>query len=234
MTILLIGLKGLSQPVITAKDVNPLVGDFYFYHIATNKMNAPDSGGANKIWDYSFLEDSLPNNAIQTKYFSPIELIGLKDFSKANLASISTTDTNNIYYYYISDTCNNMLDFYYDKRKTEERYSASSFLKYPLKYKSSYNWQYKTTVDKDYQVNSEGTVISDGYGTLILPDNVYKDVLRIKQVTKTKVQYMKDNTTSNGTFIVYIFLKKGIRHPLLGIINIDSKNWFANYSVIDK
>lgn len=53
-----------SQPVITANDVRPAIGDKFigfFYNVDTLDYPA-GSAGANVTWDFSGLKDSLPND----------------------------------------------------------------------------------------------------------------------------------------------------------------------------
>ena len=214
-----IGVKA-QGPVITAAGFNPQIGDSYTAQfVLSNSINLSDTGGINRIWDYTNLQDSP--FVFTYNFVSPLGLLGSDSFPQASFAQKSSIDTSSLGYSYyqtndksfkILGNCDswsgNVIYNKYIPGKTE--------MNYPTSYKdvftdsiSSYSngWFSNIFLDSTY---------ADGYGTLKLPNGTYQNVLRLK-TTET----IKDPTSGSiiGYSESYVYVTNGIHFPLLEIDN---------------
>ena len=212
----LLGAIGANAqgPVITADSINPIIGaNFKWQGTYTNSVNPPDSGGANRVWDYSNLKDSV---AVNISLVSPKGLLFTDSFPSANIAEVYYIDTSKfIEYDQISNSRWGVLASLLDVNNTNGvevgfYEPAKSLMAYPMSFKDIYT----DSISHGSKFYSGGywtnylpseyydTLYADSYGTLKLPNATYTNVLRIQST---------DNTGSRS----YLFFCNGIHWPLL-------------------
>ena len=211
----LLGAMGVKAqgPVITAAGFNPVVGEFYSrMRVHTNSVNTPDSGGANKVWDYSNLQDSL---LVGGSFISPKGFPYSDSFPTANLADTFTSVAGNFvtYFYQISDRSYGFLGSgSKNKRDSSVQFQfskpISKDLFFPMGYNGIYTDSFKITAGQSRRIISYGigydTLYVDSYGTLKLPNATYNNVLRVYH-------------SPSGIGRTYKFYTNGVHFPLLTI-----------------
>ncbi len=187
------------------------VGDEHYFNIASN-VN-PGSDGANITWDFSALQaQSTLTSYMYSAYSTPNSI----NIPEAN-SVLEEFETK--FYFKVSEK---MIEQYgtVSKNNTLTIYSKP-FVKmvFPFNYQDSYSGDFAGTVygKNNYEANFTGTYLlkADAYGTLILPGNIiYTNVFRIKTVR----EQCYGNSSCNCATISYKWYTKGVRYPLLTII----------------
>ncbi len=187
----ILALPLLAQPTLTTADL-PVAG-LAFTMVQDSTYNAPiPSGGANVTWDYSGLQNLLIDTigfgaAAGTPYAG--------SFPTSNLASQADNLTDWTY------TTSNNSGFYIDGVATPTltiRYTPPAlFAPVPFTYN-----QTRTNIARIVQdtviidttgtprnvrfiQNQRGDFLADGYGTLILPNGSFNNILRMKNTELT-------------------------------------------------
>lgn len=161
--------------------------------------------GKNKLWDFSELKKKnndltieemiLPESTAFDKEFSEANLV--EKYSDGRMVFMSKTENENHLLGFV-DTNSNMT-MHYTK--------PMLFAKRPIKFKDNFNDVYETEFSvKGMEFKGKGTVsiVADGYGTLILPNGKFENVLRVKiSQTQTDVmkQYGSQNVTETTTYV---------------------------------
>ena len=234
----LLGTIGANAqgPVITAAGVNPVIGESFKVIFANaNSVNAPDTGGANRVWDYSSLQDSA---YATISVVSPKGLLFADSFPSSDLALQIAIDTIReieydqanttswgflglVSYINVNDTNSMEVDIYNPKQNE---------IVYPMSYKKLYtdsliyqDYFYTDGNLTDYDPSNlqYDTLFADGYGTLKLPNATYTNVLR---------EYSGQGYDGNGEYDFYV---NGVHWPVL-VLNsyVDSAYnayWMAYY-----
>ena len=226
-----IGAKA-QGPVITASGYNPVIGDRYkVLNALVSSVNPPDSGGTDKVWDFSNLQDSSVNQAIS---FISTKGIPYVDSVKANIAYVDSSYAGGGYTLFNTDTTSwNFLGGANATGKSGTRVSPSQLiLPYPMTFGIKYSDSTVYYDSKNIPDHIEkDTLFEDAYGTLKLPGAVYKNVVRV----------FYENTSSSysdnmpyGHFKIYKFYVNGIHYPILQLYpnGLDLNNepiWEAIY-----
>lgn len=168
-----------AQPVISnAEDFS--IGTVLKFQQCEPGGVLPGNAGADQIWDFSDLS-SLPDTTIETMV-SPGSTPSGNDFPEANLTE-SYSDGR--YVYVDKQTNGNYLVGFADPAAglTIHYPNAMQFAVRPITFETNITDEFTIS----YSVNSlnfvgAGTVniLADGYGTLILPNATYENVLRLK------------------------------------------------------
>lgn len=234
---ILLGAMGTTaQPVITAAGFNPRIGESFKLQNTTIGVIPPDSGGANRIWDYSILKDS--GTSISLSVLSPQGLPYSDSFPTSNIAIVS--DTNSVNYWLANDTCLGKLGYYSQPTfPIIDRYLPIQVnMLYPIIYQKPYFFlardNYQTYIDSVWKGGMYYSILDslkyDGYGTLKLPNGTYDSVLRIQQWVYNSTGLLMYYPGS------YLFIKNGIHWPLLTLqpqrvfINgLETYLWNATY-----
>lgn len=177
-----------AQPVLTGNAINPTVGDVFNY-TATDYVNPGDSG-ANKTWDLSMMASLGP---LQKTVVSPSNTPSSSSFPSSNVCIV----TQSYYEYcFANDSC----------YKSYGGYSGNGYplVFNPAKVSLQYPFNYNTTITSNYQwispttnptiLDGTVTVTYDSYGTLILPNGTYNNVVR--------VHYQDNYSQAQGTYTV--------------------------------
>ena len=232
------GILGANaQPIITAEGFNPQVGDkIKRQNAKISSVISPDSGGANRVWDYSNLKDSGAISVINV--ISPEGLPYVDSFPTANMAAIF--DTTSFEYWQTSNKGWGQVGNYYKSPSgsimLNRANSIVNYIVYPMSYKKVYTDSISINFNNydgnfwpQYIYTQYDTLNADGYGTLKLPGVTYNNVLRVFSHSGT-------SSSSFGSGI-YFFYANGIHFPLLVLSSNTSYNngietiasWNAQY-----
>jgi hypothetical protein len=191
--ILLAGLTQLSaQPILTAANSQPQIGDIISSQYAYTGGVAIGITGANQVWDYSGLTDSAATSV--TQFVSPASTPYAATFPGANLAA-QVVDTGTTAYLYYNATSSELSVIGTQLDTLSGMYNQPiSLQKYPLTYPGTFNDSSTlfsnvsgTPLPKVLQLD---TTTVTGYGTLKLPGGqTYNNVLQIKRAVTLKVSF---------------------------------------------
>ncbi|MBK8368097.1 MAG: T9SS type A sorting domain-containing protein [Bacteroidetes bacterium] len=199
-----------AQPVLTKANTMLTAGET----IILNKANYQNQGvsGPNQIWDYSLV---LPTSTISL--------------------SIKTTTSNNYINpsalnYTVSDSINGTIGYYSffnDSCFSNENFINSCSYNYPLVLNYPFNYGDSIYSTKSFcfaqNVSFGGTQVNkakfDAFGTLILPNNTYSNVARIKYVSimecHTSTQFL-----GNSQVTAYIYYLPNCNYPIAKSLDI--------------
>jgi hypothetical protein len=185
-----------AQITLTATTSNPLPGDTAIFYRATAN---PGASGAGVTWDFSNL---VPSSKGTLTYIST----GASSPPATPLAGFYSTPTIGYSIYFIADN---------DSLAVGDFYSGSSaygsnpltILRYPMAfngptYTDSFLFEAYSKSGIMHDEAGSQIISVDAYGTLILPDSVCNNVLRIKRVV-IKDMSIPDYQFNPPTFIKY-------------------------------
>lgn len=191
-----------AQPTVQYPQNAPEIGDVIEIQYVSSNGLSPGPSGANVTWDYSTISSTYGGQIIA---IAPSAAPSGSQFPTASVA-LNMGDTlftfvlanTDGYFYLGSETLiGNMpsLLIYSDSR---------TFLKFPFTYEDTYFDTYKgiiTTSMANLHVSAITEMFADAYGTLILPDGTYNNVLRT-----VTVEAEIDSVFVSGVFIKEIFV----------------------------
>jgi hypothetical protein len=199
---LILGQTSLNaQVTLTAVTSNPLPGDSTTFY----RDNTLSEGGSgpNVIWDFSMLP---PTSKHQVNYVAS----GGNIPPGVPLASYSPPQV--LGWYFVYAYSNDSIAFVVEKVPMYSGYSCTKnprmVLRYPLSYNSNtYIDSFHCTSGtpgKSITYDDVGSQVisADAYGTLILPDTTYQDILRVKKVITTKRTTTDPNQNKNYFTVV--------------------------------
>jgi hypothetical protein len=180
----------IAQPTLT-KDLVGVIGA-NFGTLVAEEMVDPGPDGANVIWDYSFVtpDDTVP--AVIIEYIDPFDTPYAVDFPNANIASKLVGISNFWNYFELTDQAFISWGSVFEAGPTTSylRYSDPWVnIEFPFTYGSSFSDDFAgTTGVAGFENEFAGaeTTTGDAWGTIILPNAAYNDVLRIRSdLTRT-------------------------------------------------
>ncbi len=186
--------------------------------------------GKNQIWDFSSL--SAEDNQITEEMISPEETTFKTVFPDANL--VEKYSDGRLVFMNKTNTENYLLGFVDTESEMTMNYPKPMlFAKRPIKFGDKFNNEYETEYSvKGMDFKGKGTVsiVADGYGTLILPNGKYENVLRVK-ITQTQtdklIKYQSESITET---ISYVWFDANHTSALLKIDETKS-TYYNNKSV---
>jgi hypothetical protein len=207
-----------AQTSLTYKNNALLPGDLSTYREI--HYIDPGNAGPNQIWDYS-----------------KIQYIGKNSVSNIQTASVQKTagagDYNVIlnesgYDYFLSSSANRLEEWGYtnSEKKISLVYSDPVVkMKYPFFYGDQYSDPFTCVAyyDGKTRIDFSGnyTTTADAYGTLILPDMVIKNALRVKTVKKGLQINQCGSTEIN--IVKYSWYAQGYRYPVLNVSIVENR-----------
>jgi len=206
----------MAQPALTHINNALIDGDQNVYREI--KYVEPGSAGANQIWDFSkiqFTGDKHESNILSTPSRN---LSGISEFN------LLLNDSGYEYFYNFSENGFEEKGFINNEKELTLVYSDPVVkMKYPFsfseQFKDAYvgvaNYKEGTRID----VSGDYTVEADAFGTLIFPDRVVKNALRIKITRNGLDRNMCGSTVS--TSVRYLWYAAGMRYPVLNISNLE-------------
>lgn len=222
-------LSAYTQPVLTAKDINPAAGDVIIQQTAKVKGVKTGKTGANIVWDYSKLKDS--SKADTSFFVKPSATPYASAFSSSNLAGYSSS-AKGIYVYYITSK-NSLLVLGDAVKKTKTKWTPGYRpIAYPFTYGTTFfDASTVTSSTSTFTYNYIDTVKATGYGTLKLPGGrTFGNVLQSK--TTTVITYVVSGQTITSTTYSVNYYAKGYHYPLL-TISLDATNQVEDISYTD-
>ena len=235
----LLGTIGAKAQVPVIYGTDPILHSSDGYvneYVHSNSINTPDSGGANRIWDYSSLVDSGVGCVI------PIGVSTDNNFPSANLPYPSGFFgiPNTIDFMELNDTFFKSVGAYlYDSTFSTiidtVRYNPPlSILNFPITYNDKFTDSSAEYINSKFVYTIYDTIMADGYGTLLLPiydglTNTYihtfYHVLRVKEI---KAYVSPTNSSLNKSTVSYAFYN-GSFVQLLELDNVNGSGWTGNY-----
>lgn len=216
LMLLTIGL--LAQTSLTYDNNALRKGDSFTFRA----IQSPDPGnaGSNQIWDFSLIQYT-DKDMVSTLQDAPIpKMTAVGDYN----LSLS----ENGYDYFINSSENKLEELGYmnAEKKITLIYSDPVIkMKYPFSYGdqftdhfigiANYNETYTIDFFGDCQVSA------DAFGTLILPDKILDNTLRVKSVKKGLQINMCG--TADVNIVRYSWYAKGYRYPVLSISTTENK-----------
>lgn len=161
--------------------------------------------GKKQTWDFSNLIVKEGEKTIE-EMISPDETEYKDKFPNANL--IEKYSDGRLVFMNKSETENHLLGFVGTESDMVMSYPKPMlFAKRPIKFGDKFSDDYTTeyTVKgMDFKGNGTISIVADGYGTLILPNGTYENVLRVKitqSQTDKLIKYQSENTTETVTYV---------------------------------
>jgi hypothetical protein len=183
------------------------------------QFSDPGNAGSNQVWDFSM---------VQYTGKSPVSTIQSATVPKADGVggyNLSLIDNGNDYF---MNSMQNLLEewgYVNKEQKLILKYSDPVVkMRYPFSYGEQFSdhfigvaWYNETnTID----FFGDCTVAADAYGTLILPDQVIENTLRVKSIKKGLQINMCGTTTVN--IVRYLWYAAGYRYPLLSMSIVEN------------
>ncbi len=228
----------LSQPILTATNFVPLVGESQLYYIADTNSLLNNTTGANVVFDYSSLKSY---GMIQTtRYVDPASTANASDFPTASYAD--TTDGFPINKRFSQNKTDSLINVglvldINNFGTTLGKYNSDpeTIMKFPFAYGNSFSDNYSgsfTATSAPLPTNGNGivSVIADAWGTLILPGSPNIDsVIRVVTIENfvTDTVFLPPPLpnilpiTINGTLISY-YKPSLSKFALLSFITADA------------
>lgn len=179
-------LVASAQYTITANS-NPVVGDRYDYYFMDTTGVTFGGSGPSQWWDYSNLSISFFTRMTET-YTTVASTPSASAFSAANIAS----ETNGGYfrYYNFSAIDRSFLGDAYTNGNSKINSNPVPFFLLPFGYGSGtinnvssvFTSTYTSTQYPTSYYSSVQTITAEGTGTLVLPNGIHTNVLKIKTV----------------------------------------------------
>jgi len=204
-----------SQPVLTPEDITPLPGEtFMMNYMEYTWIDAENSGGENVVWDFTDLEVTNSYEMIC------IEVMGTpyeSYFENAEYCLLTNYSSPSYNYFSIE---NNFLneEGYGSLDAVETSYDPISWAHFPITYLDSYidtiSTVYFTFSGDTFRTDNGICHCSvDGYGTLLLPDVVYEDVVRIRCIDTITIIIGSDTVELKSNKILWYM--QGFHHYIL-------------------
>jgi hypothetical protein len=206
-------LSGLSaQPVLTATNCNPVIGDTYNWINLPNATQSSGNAGASVTWDFTALPTSFTGSENAIAPSSALYNTSLFTTSDVCL------DRGGIYKYY-QTSINGLLNTGGGSGSWYQTYSdPQQLLTYPFTYNSTFSDRFVfflNNVGGGTTSTGSGqlTATSDAYGTLQMPYGNVNNVLRVKTVI---VDTTVNSTSTNfAVYTNYEWYIEGKHQPVL-------------------
>ena len=206
----LLSLAAVAQPTLTSANF-PQVGDEFSRINANPSTVLPGAAGANVFWNFASLVPTSGSNSGQ--YVTPSSTTLGSTFPTADVANVSGTYVT---YYDVTSAQSSWIGA--DNGGTLITFSDPLLeMTYPFTYGATFSdigdRQYNVGVVVGSRLTRD--VIADGYGTLVLPNATYENVLRVRieetyrDTTPNPTQYFERESTR------YEWYSETERYPLL-------------------
>jgi len=217
-TLILTAISLFAQTSLTHDNNSLLSGDSFIF----KEIQSPDPGnsGSNQTWDFSMIQFTA-KNSVSTLSDAPIPI-----FAGAGSYNLSLGESG--YDYFMNSTSNKLEEMGYvnSEKKLTLIYSDPVVkMKYPFSYGDQFTDHFigVATYNESYTIDFFGDclVTADAYGTLIMPDKILANSLRVKSV-KTGLQINMCGTT-DVNIVKYAWYSPGYRYPVLSISTVENK-----------
>lgn len=215
--LLFVAANSFSQVVLTYRNNAPLLGDSVYTQDI--EMIAPGNAGPSQVWDFSNIRYTGEKNV---SFLSPKPTQAIKGLDNFN----TILNDKGYQYFYKIDEKTSELNGLVSKDYTITLDDPILKMKYPMLYGTGFKDEFSGTGVTKYKsgiaISGEYSVDADAYGTLILPDRIIKDALRIK-ITENKMQINPCNIYQVNTTSYYWYAPSS-RYPLLGTSSREVSN----------
>lgn len=206
----------MAQPALTHRNNALIDGDQNVYREIKNVE--PGSAGANQIWDFSKIQFT------GDKHESNIQSTPSRNLSGISEYNLLLNDNGYEYFYNFSENGFEEKGFINIEKELTLVYSDPVVkMKYPFAFSEQFKDTYVgvATYKEGTRIDVSGdyTVEADAFGTLIFPDRVVKNALRIKITRNGLDRNMCGSTVS--TSVRYLWYAGGMRYPVLNITNME-------------
>ncbi len=205
-------LKSYTQPSI---NILPKNGDIITNEYAHTAGVIQGAQGANMVWDYSALADSVPAGTFRFVNCAGTPYVG--DFPGSGIASV-LNDT--LYSYFQSKT--NSLPALGGESATEEfrYYHPFGLIQVPFTYQDKFIDSVTMFIIKPFSgfTKLKDTIWVTGYGTLKLPGKTFNNVLQCKEISWSQANIDFGGTSiplSPATDTTFAYYANGIPGALL-------------------
>jgi hypothetical protein len=218
-SVLLIMSAGLfAQTSLTHKNNALLPGDSSAYREI--QFVDPGDAGPNQIWDYSKIQYIGKSSAGSIRN-APVQ-------KAAGAGEYNIVLSESGYDYMLNASGDRLEERGYvnaEKKVTLVYSDPVVKMKYPFFYGDQFTDPFTAVAwyDEKSRIDFSGdfTVTADAYGTLILPDRVIKNALRIKSVKKGLQISQCGSTEIN--IVKYCWYAQGYRYPLLNVSIVENR-----------
>ncbi len=212
-------------PTLTSANNTPVIGENFLNQFAQTANVSTYNGGASQTWNYSSLADS--NGIFQLHAVAPVSTPFADSFPNSNLSLVIGNDSA-FSYFSSGSTQLSILGVAASDTGIIRYTTPKIYLPYPFSYGSFFTDSVVQVFPK-YNITSRGkdSVYGNGYGTLILPQKTYTNVLRVMYIEN--ITYMKDTTITVGLLsfpgtaevntrtVSYLYFTPDTHFPLLTI-----------------
>jgi len=179
----------------------------------------PGGTGENQVWDFSVIQFTGKIN-----YSGVTENSAVKS-TQPGEKSLKLSDEGYVYSYLADEHGYREIGYDNDGKKLSLTYSQPVIrMQFPMAYGDRFTnpftgvaYQGKTN---KIEVGGNYTVQADAYGTLILPDRILKNTLRVK----TSKQYLQTNMcgSTQSNIVKYCWFAAGYRYPVLTLTTTEN------------
>ena len=202
----------VAQTSLTYQNNSLITGDPTTYR--ETQFLDPGKSGPNQVWDFSGLlfTGKGPVGTIQTA--STPKMTGVSDYN------LTLSENGYDYFMNSSNTDLEELGYVNNELKLVLKYSDPVIrMKYPFSYGQQFTDHFIGVADYNgtstIDFFGDCTVSADGYGTLILPDRLIENTLRIKSVKKGLQINLCGTVDVN--IVKYSWYATGYRYPVLNL-----------------
>ncbi len=213
---------------VTITDLDPQVGDYFSLEGYESSLD-PGSSGANVTWDFSAL--GVAENEIDYEVVLTDGLDGVANFPLSTKAWIASPDGLGDLIFYMGVENNAMLEygsyFSIDGSTAEFNYSDPQ-----KRYDSPLDYEDTGSDDIAGSLTAGGMELSvftgdivydvDGYGTMIMPEGTYNNVLRVKTIQEELHDLSIMGVVQTTTLIGYSYFVEDYPLPVLIIEDSES------------
>jgi hypothetical protein len=208
--LLILASSSIAQISLTLSKNALIAGDSNCYHEIS--YVDPGNSGPNQIWDFSKIQFTGNKPVSRMPYTPSKELAGVGPYN------ILLNEGGYEYYFFYTDNGFEERGFTNQEKEVSMVYSDPVLkMKFPFSFGQQFSDQYAGTAmfQKNFQIDINGDykVNADAFGTLILPDRVIKNTLRIKIVKKGLERNMCGSTEINT--VKYLWYAEGCRYPVM-------------------
>ncbi len=216
--LLFISLGSFAQYTLTFSNNGLVPGDSATYR--SIRAVDPGTAGPNQIWDFSKIEFTGKDQGTSVKTASGLKTAGVENYN--------TLLHDGEYDYFMNATANTLEERGYlnNEKKISLVYTDPLVkMKFPFSYADQFTAPFAAVAyySQDYKIDFTGSysAAADAFGTLIMPDMVLKNTLRIKSV-KSGLQTDRCGTTEVN-IVKYSWYAPGFRYPVVSINTVETR-----------
>ena len=232
LCMLLISNFGFTQYTITYSNHAPQVGDIITLSNVTEYIDLdPGNAGGNQTWDFS----AYPASGLSEYYYeAPENTLWAGQVGDCNMALVGESKDQTVLYYKISPN-DQRLKFvgtdYSGFQTLSEYWNDYLEMVFPFGFNDAFTDDIAYTIDYS-QIGynmldsawSELTVLAEGWGTLITPEQEFTDVLRVKYtINEAWKTYAEGILVDSGewTETAYHWYCAGSKHSVARVSVLD-------------